>query len=660
VIRDGLRLDLCAPVPSWRGRAVDPSRHLSAASAALVDAEVADLLAKGAVAPMSAAEVRLRQTIFLVPKKDGTARPVLDCRPLNTILRPRAFKMEGIRTLRALVRRDDFFTKVDLKSAYHHIPMAPDASRLLAFRWRGRDYAFRSLPFGVSIAPWAFSRVMKAVAGALRERGIRMIVYLDDLLFLSRTREAAVRDIADATALLQSLGFCLKAEKCVLVPTQRIEFLGFTVDSRALTLGITCARARALRAQVDMAVRSPQRVWRARDLAALIGRLVATSTAVTPARLHLFHLNRDKDCYRQRARSWGGMGRLSLASLRELRWWSSAMARRPHSSLTRTRPSFTLTTDSSLFGWGATLEGTGVSEVTRGFWPLQVALDARRVFPRSIQQVHINVLEMRAGLCALMAWRARLRGKTVRWCCDSTATVFCVQRWGSHSPALVRVLLRLWSLCEVAHIRLQIVHLPGVRNSAADALSRVVYDPWDWMLAPALFRRVTAALNFLPTVDAFATARNTQLRRFWSLTPQPGATAIDALAQDWARERVWAHPPFNQIAPVLHLLQTQRTTALLVVPEWKAQPWWPLLQAMLIKRPIALPRRKGTFLPGFGGNTLPWDTNKWRALACLVSGHPKAVMAAQRRPHGPRRGPAPLPAPGIGEMRLWTPRALPR
>jgi len=636
VIRDGLRLDLHSPLPSSPASVAEPSQRLSAASAALIDAEVADLLATGAVQPMAAHEVRLRQNVFLVPKKDGSKRPVLDCRPLNAVLRSRRFKMEGIRTLRALVRRGDYFTKVDLKSAYHHVPMAPEASRLLAFRWRAQDYAFRSLPFGVSIAPWAFSRLMKVVAGAMREQGIRVIVYLDDLLFLSRTRALAQRDIARAVELLQRLGFCLKAEKCTLVPTQVIEFLGFSVNSRALTLGLTRTRARGLREQVRDALSRPRRLWRARDLAALIGRLNATSAAVVPARMRLFHLNRDKDRFRRMAKSWGGRGCLSTGALRELRWWCGTLEKRPHCSLTRSRPAFTLTTDSSLFGWGATLEGSGQTEATRGFWPLQIALGGPGSLPRSIQQTHINVLEMRAGLNALRAWRARLAGKTVRWCCDNTATVFCVARWGSHSPALTKMLLRLWCFCEEARIRLQIVHLPGVRNSTADTLSRVVYDPWDWKLAPALFRRVTAALNFLPTVDAFATAQNTQLRRFWCLTPQPGATAVDALAQDWARERVWANPPFNQIAAVLHLLQTQRTTALLVVPEWKAQPWWPLLQAMLIKRPIALPRRKGTFLPGFGGNTLPWDTNKWRALACLVSGHPKAVMAAQRRPHGPR------------------------
>ena len=63
--------------------------------------------------------------IFLVPKKDGGQRPVINLKALNQFLHPHHFKIEGIHTLRDLVRPGDWLTKVDLKDAFFTIPILP-------------------------------------------------------------------------------------------------------------------------------------------------------------------------------------------------------------------------------------------------------------------------------------------------------------------------------------------------------------------------------------------------------------------------------------------------------------------------------------------------------------------------------------------------------
>jgi len=55
---------------------------------------------------------------FPVPKPNGSIRPVVDWRPLNSLLVCDHFQMEGIRTVFSLVQRGDFLIKLDIEKAY--------------------------------------------------------------------------------------------------------------------------------------------------------------------------------------------------------------------------------------------------------------------------------------------------------------------------------------------------------------------------------------------------------------------------------------------------------------------------------------------------------------------------------------------------------------
>lgn len=82
--------------------------------------EVMSLLAKGAVetVPLPYSESGFYSCYFLVPKKDGSLRPILDLRHLNKALVKRAFKMLTLKQILALVLPGDWFFSVDLKDAY--------------------------------------------------------------------------------------------------------------------------------------------------------------------------------------------------------------------------------------------------------------------------------------------------------------------------------------------------------------------------------------------------------------------------------------------------------------------------------------------------------------------------------------------------------------
>ena len=72
----------------------------------------------------------------------------------------------------------------------------------------------------------------------MRRLNILIIIYLDDMLLIDHTIEETLVARDTVIFLLQPLGFVLNLKKLVLTPTQRIEFLGLTVDSLIMTLSL--------------------------------------------------------------------------------------------------------------------------------------------------------------------------------------------------------------------------------------------------------------------------------------------------------------------------------------------------------------------------------------------------------------------------------------
>ncbi len=74
---------------------------------------------------------------FLVPKKDGGLRPILDLRCLNHALMRRLFRMITLKQILSQIRTEDWFCSLDLKDTYFHIQIAPHHRRFLEIRLRG-------------------------------------------------------------------------------------------------------------------------------------------------------------------------------------------------------------------------------------------------------------------------------------------------------------------------------------------------------------------------------------------------------------------------------------------------------------------------------------------------------------------------------------------
>ena len=113
---------------------------------------------------------------FAVDKPDGRHRPIADLRRLNEFLAYEHFQMESMRTVRELLRPGDHMVRLDLKSAYLHVPIDPEHRPFLDFFHQGQRYRYQCLPFGLSCAPRVFTKLLKPVVTQLRSHGIRLVI----------------------------------------------------------------------------------------------------------------------------------------------------------------------------------------------------------------------------------------------------------------------------------------------------------------------------------------------------------------------------------------------------------------------------------------------------------------------------------------------------
>lgn len=171
---------------------------------------VSDLLSKAAIEVVPAPrDAGFYSRLFLVAKKSGGWRPVIDLSALNRYLVVDHFKMETPRSIIRALRPGEWATSVDLQDAYFHILVHRRFRRYLRFTLFGSVYQFRAMPFGLATAPRIFTRLLRLVIARVHAQSILMHIYFDDSLLHAATPHLVRHQTEWVLALFSNLGFCL-------------------------------------------------------------------------------------------------------------------------------------------------------------------------------------------------------------------------------------------------------------------------------------------------------------------------------------------------------------------------------------------------------------------------------------------------------------------
>ena len=103
----------------------------------ILQEEVESLLEKGAVEPVRHQHKGFYSNLFLVQKKDGGWRRVINLSGLNRYIKKKPFRMATLKDVSQSLRQGDWAATIDLKDAYLHVPIAKEHRRFLRFSLGG-------------------------------------------------------------------------------------------------------------------------------------------------------------------------------------------------------------------------------------------------------------------------------------------------------------------------------------------------------------------------------------------------------------------------------------------------------------------------------------------------------------------------------------------
>ena len=177
---------------------------------------------------------------------------------------------------------------------------------------------------------------------------------------MSESREKALEHTTVTVNLLSSLGFVVNEDKSVFQPTHELEFLGFLVNSVTMSLYLPKVKVKGIKKDCQRLIDNPSVSIRA--LSRLVGKLSPSIQAVfqpppPPPPLHYRYLLRIKNVALKKSQSYEAMLCLDQAAQQDLLWWRDHLAAWNGRSLLRKKEDFTIETDASNLGWGASCNG---------------------------------------------------------------------------------------------------------------------------------------------------------------------------------------------------------------------------------------------------------------------------------------------------------------
>ena len=493
------------------------------------------------------------------------------------------------------------------------MPINEKLRRYFRYRFKGEIFQWRVLPFGFRDAPRLFQKLIIEAVSPLRRVGVKLVVYLDDILVVGESKGSCADQVARLTLSLLSLGFIINIKKSSLTPSQSIEFLGTHLDTMKMVISLPQEKLRVFRARVAAMLRKYRLEKEAtlHEIQSIVGTIGSMSDCIQAVRVHL---NALMELQNKALHAKTGRVKLSGQAKMDLEWWKKNMAQWNGRSLLPVKTDVVIDVDASTWGMGVFYRN-----------PQGKGERAHRFFSNN-DTTHINCREMQAALFGLQTFREKYgwSNLAVKIRTDSMTSMAYINRMGGRIPRLARLAEKIHKYALEHGIKVVAEWIPGTENVEADQESRITNDFSGKSLSNLAFQQIEATFGPLD-LDLFATALNTKCPAYVSLKPEPECLYEDAFSRPLPRDlRIYANPPFILLPRLLAKVLREEASIVLVAPVWTSQPWWPmLLQLLADPPPRVLPASHLYSSP----STAP---PRWETIACLLSARSSGKRVSQK------------------------------
>ena len=557
IIREGYKLPLLTIPQSVLLR----NNKSAFDNCSFVSKAIADLLANQCVDVVDS-QPWVVNPLSVSVRDDGKKRLVLDLRHVNPHLYKYKFKCEDIAVAQLLLGEGYYLYTFDIKSAYHHVDIFESHRTYLGFQWQHHGkptfFVFNVLPFGLSTAPYTFTKLLKPVVSHWRGSGIRVCMFLDDGFGGNSSLESASADAHAVETCLCALGFTLSSSKCNWQPALVQTWLGYVFNMSENRLYVTQSRVTKLKESLSTILTNPDRVT-AKGLAQVTGRIISMAEAIgSSVYLHTRHMY-----YAIESRtSWNSIILCSPKLMEELNFWDTNLDVLNGKKLFDQPQSFDaiVYSDASAQGYGGYVISDKDKLICQGQWASDEKAESSTW--RELKAVHNMLLSV----------GSTLQGHKLQWHTDNQNITRIIHR-GSMKTNLQEIVEDVVHLCTKYHIVITPVWVPRDENQLADYLSKLT-DVDDWGIQPHIFQWVTTLWGPF-TIDRFASWYNTKCNRFNSRFWNPGCEGIDAFSLNWQGENNWVVPPPSQIVRAWKHFQICQARGVLIIPLWKGAVFWP-------------------------------------------------------------------------------------
>lgn len=358
--------------------------------------------------------------------------------------------------------------KVDIKSAFRLLPVCPQDFDLLGFKFEGKYYFDKCLPFGCSISCKTFESFSTFLEFMVRRaaQSDNLIHYLDDFL------GAGKRDTLHCSLLMETFFTCMKKLNVPLAtektegPVEVLSFLGLELDSVAMQTRIPDDKVKEVLEKIDSLLAKDRTTLR--DMQSLIGSLNFACRAIPPGRPFCRRLiNAIKGLTKPHHHL-----RVTKSIKADLNMWNVflrefngiSLFHNVHWSANSDVDLFTDSAGGEDLGFGIYFAGRW----TYGKWPKE--------WHAKGLTTDITFLEIFPIWVALVLWGAQLTKQKICFHCDNKAVVDIIAKMSSRNDNVMVILRAITLACMRHNIIIKAQHVPGVQNNICDALSRLQID----------------------------------------------------------------------------------------------------------------------------------------------------------------------------------------